>query len=70
MEFKQWCKQKTIIEQNTEQSTHLMLDGGKLSIKDTKQFHKDYSKFLKNNLDVYVVERVSEDIKFFIDIQR
>ena len=68
MEFKQWCKQKTIIEQNTEQSTHLMLDGGKLSIKDTKQFHKDYSKFLKNNLDVYVVERVSEDIKFFIDI--
>ena len=56
--------------QDSENATHVCLQGGKLRITESnvKKFISIYRNLLKNNEPLYLVERVSSIINFFIDI--
>ena len=56
--------------ENSNEATHLLLTGGKLRIKehDFNEFINVYAKLMKKNEDISLVERVSDKIRLFIDI--
>ena len=68
--FKSWCVKNNLFTQNPSKATHLFLDGGKIYIPNYLQheFINVYYKSLQQNERLYVVEKVSETIKLFIDI--
>ena len=68
--FVQWCKHADVFTTETNDSTHLFLSGGKLKItaKTFDSFIKAYTKALQNKEDLYIVERVANEINLFIDI--
>ena len=55
---------------NANEATHLLLTGGKLKIGENnfEEFIKVYTKLMHENKDVSLVERVSDKIKLFIDL--
>lgn len=68
--FSQWCAQNNLYTKDSSKSTHLLLNGGQLAVDEKiyEQFIYQYYLCLKRNEDVYLVERVSSEVKLFIDI--
>ena len=68
--FKDWCIQNNIYTTDTGKCSHLLLNGGKLCIPEQlhDEFINMYVKSLQNNEKVYLVEKLSKEIKLFIDI--
>ena len=68
--FTNWCIKNNVYTNDISKCTHLLLNGGKLCIKKTmmNSFLNAYVNALKNNEDLYLVERVSSEINLFLDI--
>jgi len=68
--FKSWCIKNNIYTNNASKATHLLLNGGKLCVPNYlhNEFIKEYHKSLHQNEILYVVEKISQTIKLFIDI--
>ena len=68
--FRKWCSKYNVYTNDSNICTHLLLDGGKLNIQSElmNSFIKIYIKSLYNNEEMYVVEKISSQIKLFIDI--
>lgn len=52
------------------QSTHLLMDGGTLSVPDEerREFEQEYIKDLNLGIKLYVVEKRTDNFKFFVDL--
>lgn len=50
--------------------THLFMNGGKINVKNTQEFHEDYLESIKSGVKLSVVEKVPQLSKFkmFLDI--
>ena len=68
--FHNWCIRNSVYTQKSSECTHLLLNGGKLCVKASQMdsFLQAYVKSLQNNDELYIVERVSKEIRLFLDI--
>ena len=68
--FKDWCIQHKLYTNDSSKCSHLLLNGGKLCITENihEEFINKYVEALENNEKVYLVEKLSREIKLFIDI--
>ena len=68
--FSTWCVKNKIYTNDISKCTHLLLNGGKLCIKKQlmDSFLNAYVIALQNKEELYLVERVSSEIKLFLDI--
>lgn len=68
--FIEWCKKNNVFTQDSKITTHLLLNGGKLCITNDllEEFYYIYSKSLELNEDLYIVEKVSNKLNYFLDI--
>lgn len=68
--FSSWCIQNKVYTNEISKCTHLLLNGGKLCIQESimDSFLDAYIDALKNDEELYIVERVSRDINLFLDI--
>ena len=68
--FTEWCKKNNVFTQDSKVTTHLLLNGGKLCITNNimDEFYQIYSKSLQLNEDLYLVEKVSSKLNYFLDI--
>jgi hypothetical protein len=66
--FKQWCKSQNF--SNANNLSHVLLDGGKLSVPFDKlnEFYEKYIEAVKSGEKLYVVEQKTEKYNFFVDI--
>jgi hypothetical protein len=66
--FKQWCKSQNF--SNATNLSHVLLDGGKLSVPFDKlnDFYEKYIEAVKLGEKLYVVEQKTETYNFFVDI--
>ena len=66
--FKQWCKSQNF--SNANNLSHVLLDGGKLSVPFDKlnDFYEKYVEAVKSGEKLYVVEQKTETYNFFVDI--
>ena len=66
--FKQWCKSQKF--SNANNLSHVLLDGGKLSVPFDKlnDFYEKYIEAVKSGEKLYVVEQKTDTYNFFIDI--
>lgn len=66
--FKQWCKSQQI--SNASNLSHVLLDGGKLSVPFDKlnDFYEKYIEAVKLGEKLYVVEQKTDTYNFFVDI--
>ena len=66
--FKQWCKSQKF--SNATNLSHVLLDGGKLSVPFDKlnDFYEKYIEAVKLGEKLYVVEQKTETYNFFVDI--
>lgn len=66
--FKQWCKSQKF--SNTTNLSHVLLDGGKLSVPFDKlnAFYEKYIEAVKAGEKLYVVEQKTSTYNFFVDI--
>ena len=66
--FKQWCKSQNF--SNANNLSHVLLDGGKLSVPFDKlnDFYEKYIEAVKSGEKLYVVEQKTETYNFFVDI--
>ena len=68
--FSKWCVKNKVYTNDISKCTHLLLNGGKLCIKKEMMdsFLNAYVIALRNNEELYLVERVSSEINLFLDI--
>lgn len=68
--FTNWCVKNKVYTNDISKCTHLLLNGGKLCIKKDMMdsFLNAYTNALRNEEELYLVERVSSEINLFLDI--
>ena len=74
MSFKQFCSKQGFFTKNSDEATHLFMDGGKLNIPLEKYplFLKSYHKAIVSQEPVSLVEKVGRncEMRFFLDIDK